>query len=283
MAEANTKKIVDEFNEALGKSIVEYRPLSAREKFIIDRTLDSMFRVDKDAYYALYSAYTSSIGDLIGLRECVDHFFNDKKKVSLNRHSYRCLLSMSNAAMLEDLYILLGQIDNIPEDYHELFRVYFNTVVTLLDSHKAKDILDKLPLHKFSDEDVQWFNAMVSNVSLFIGNFGEEDIIDLRSYIIEILKQHRRKVIKPIYEKCGPSILMPIFYPDDNKGLMNIIIEYVSDDIDASIDLEDAFYNALFSTGKFPKNAMNSVVYNLSPVNVNDIGVISDRIVDVEF
>lgn len=282
MAQAEAKKIVNDFNDALGKVVDEYRALSVPERFRVDTALDSMYRLDKDKYYALYSAYSSLVGDMPGLEQCVNYFFSNGI-VNLNANSFRCLLSMSNSAMFEKLYELLNTLDDIPNEYVELYRVHFNIVVTLLDVDKAKEIHSKIPTDFFTEEDVELFDGMLSNVTLFNELHGREQTIILRGYIIEMLKLHRNKIIKAIYESSGACIAIPLFFADDDKGMMNISVEYVSDDVDKSIDLEDFYYSNLFKSGHVPREVLNTIVYSLVPIDPNQANMISERVVGVEF
>ncbi|MBB1199619.1 hypothetical protein EGM70_04785 [Enterobacteriaceae bacterium 89] len=282
MAQVVAKKIVDAFNETLGKAVDECRPLSVPERFKIDGALDSMYVANLGKYYALYSAYSSLIGDMKALNKCVDYFFPNGK-VNLNSDSYRCLLSMSNATMYEKLCILLDSIDTIPEEYVELYRVHFNAAVTLLDLQKAKEIYSKLPTKEFSEDDLHWFKATLSNVSIFNELHGQTQINSFRGYIIEILKLHSNKIIKSIYEEAGTCIALTIFYPDDDRGIFSIAVEYVSDDVDRAIDLEDDFYQALLREDRVPREALNSIIYSLTPIDTNRANLISERVVGVDF
>lgn len=282
MAQAEAKKIVSDFNDALGKVVDEYRALSVPERFRIDTALNSMYRMDKDKYYALYSAYSSLVGDMLGLEQCVNYFFSSGV-VNLNANSFRCMLSMSNSAMFERLYELLNALDDIPNEYVELYRVYFNIAVTLLDVDKAKEIHSKIPVEYFTEEDTELFDGMLSNVTLFSKLHGKEQVVILRGYIIEMLRLHRNKIIKAIYESSGACIAIPLFFADDDKGMLNISVEYVSNDVEKSIELEDFYYSNLFKDGHVPRDALNTIVYSLVPIDTNQANMISERVVGVEF
>ncbi|QHI57264.1 hypothetical protein [Enterobacter hormaechei] len=282
MAQAEAKKIVNDFNDALSKVVDEYRALSVPEKFRINTALDSMYRLDKAKYYALYSAYSSLIGDMPALEDCVNYFFS-RGVVNLNSNSYRCLLSMSNSAMFDELYTLLNTLNDIPDEYVELYRVHFNIAVTLLDAEKAKEIHSKIPAEFFTEEDMNLFNGMLSNVKLFDALHGKEQIVVYRDYISEMLKLHRNKIIKAVYKNSGACIVIPLFYADDDKGMLNINVEYVSDDVDKAIELEDYYYSILFKSDLVPREALNTIVYSLTPIVTKQANVISERVVGVDF
>lgn len=282
MAQAQAIKIVKEFNDILSNAMDEYRPLSVAERLKVDGILDSMFRIDRDKYFALYSAYSSLIGDATALEDCSKHFFS-RGEFQLDNNSYRCLLSMSNAAMYEQIYNILKDVDVFPQQFFELYRIAFNSAVTLLDVHKAKEILSKVPNDFFDAQDREWFDIMFNNVSLFNEHYGDEEIKKVQNYVVEILKTHRQKIIKPIYEEAGTCILMPKFFSDEGKGFLNIVVEYVSDNVDKSIDLEDDFYQVLFKKDHFPRTALDVVVYSLIPISVDSAATMFEKIVDVEF
>lgn len=279
MSLANAHQVTVPISRILSSAVDENRSLSINERFQLDTLFESLFKANKSLYHSHYAAYAAFTGEIKGLEDCANYFFAIKKE-KLDTDSIQCLFAMNNAAYFEKLHSILKNYDVLEYGIPELIKVYFNASILTLNVEEAEQLFHSLKDGMVSDEQKHLFYAMIVRAKEFLNSYDETMHSDLQNYICEILNTHRKFIIPKVYKVAGPSILHPSFLNDEGKGYIALALEFISDDIDFAMDLEELFYDKINSK-KYQGLVRSAVSYGLIPVSPKDPIPFAENVIEV--
>ncbi|MDS7772402.1 hypothetical protein [Klebsiella oxytoca] len=283
MAQSNPETITHSFNSIIALAVDERRALTVPERFKVDGILDSLYSSDKSSYYYCYANLAALTGDAKGMDECANYFFSLKGK-QLSKGALQCIFALNNASCFDNLYSILKNYDIKTFHIDELITVYLKSAILSFNFDDARALIEELDVNDdcISREQIESILEMLYNFEVFYFSYQEKDRLHVKEYFNKIIKIHREKITSRIYKVAGPSIIRPDIFSDEGNVFMNVIIEYVSDDIDYAMDIENYFYKVLRENTKDIKaNIMSSVVYNILPISSKDSLPFTERVIEV--
>lgn len=282
MSQAQPYELQHAINDILGKAIDENRSLTIKDRYRVDDLFDKLFNADKKQYYSYYSSYAAFSGNIDGLESCIRYFFVENKFKIDDHDLKRCIFSLNNAAYFDKIYDLLKDYDTRDFKDDEICRVFINSAVLNLEIQDAERALSENKERIKADNSKDIIRSgLVESLRNFYNNHEEDDILDFKNYIKELLKIHRKKIIPKVYQIAGPSILIPSFYSDEGQEFINISLNYVSDDVDFAIELEDVFYDSI-AFSDYKTETINTISYSLKPISKADNISFGTNVVEIE-
>lgn len=279
MSLANADQVTVPISRILSSAVDENRSLSINERFQLDTLFESLFKANKSLYHSHYAAYAAFTGEMKGLEDCANYFFAIKKE-KLDKDSIQCLFAMNNAAYFERLHNILKDYDVLEYGIPELIKVYFNASILTLNVEEAVRLFHSLEDGMISNEQKDLFHAMIVRARQFLNSYDEKMHGELQSYVCEILNTHRKFIIPKVYKVAGPSILHPSFLNDEGKGYIALGLEFISDDIDFSMDLEELFYEKI-NLSRYHALVQSAISYGLLPVSPKDTKPFAENVIEV--
>lgn len=281
MSHLQPEQIQQKIHEILGEAVDMNRPLRIKERYAVDDLLDQLYRTDSKQYFSIFSSYSSFIGDMKGLEQCVDYFFSSGTPNLNDGDVLQCIYSLNNAAYFERIYSLLKDCRVEKTNDIELIKVFVNSAaITLNISCARKTINETAEYLKDADSYVK-MASLVAHVENFCESYIEPEILDFQKYIVHLLKIHRNKIIPKVYAIAGPSIVNPSFFYDEGNEFISLSLRYVSDDVDKAIELEEVFYDSI-ETHLFKNSSINTISYNLQPISTDNNVSFGKSVIEVE-